>query len=102
MNEIQPEQYLRHFPHETTSTSIRHAALQEARENRKFEIDLLLEARCLFLGLHRSSLWRIFRIARRPSNDRVSDSLFRLYLFAGVVFRQSRQQVLATKLGTSR
>lgn len=40
MNEIRPEEYLRNFPYDSTPTSMRHAALAEARENRKFEIGL--------------------------------------------------------------
>jgi hypothetical protein len=40
MNETKRDEYLTHFPHDKTPTSIRNQALIEARENRKFEIDL--------------------------------------------------------------
>ena len=40
MNEIRPDEYLRNFAHDSTATSVRRAALEEARANRKLEIDL--------------------------------------------------------------
>ena len=40
MNEVERRQYLEKFPDDKTPTSIRRAALDEARENRKFEIEL--------------------------------------------------------------
>jgi hypothetical protein len=40
MAQTRSEEYLRFFPHDETSTSARRAALGEARENRKFEIEL--------------------------------------------------------------
>ncbi len=40
MNETKRDEYLTHFFHNKTTTSIRSQALMEARENRKFEIEL--------------------------------------------------------------
>jgi hypothetical protein len=40
MNETKRDEYLAPFLHDKTTTSIRSQALMEARENRKFEIDL--------------------------------------------------------------
>jgi hypothetical protein len=57
MNEVRPEEYLHIFLHDSTPTSIRRAALEEARENRRFEIDLYWRRTAYFWVFIAAAFW---------------------------------------------
>jgi hypothetical protein len=72
MDEIGRGEYLVSFPHDKTLTSIRRAALKEARENRKLEIDLYWKRAAYFWAFIAAAFAGYFLLPKTLEDQTVS------------------------------